>query len=95
MSTVILASGNTELPSSPITLADGETANIVATLPATYNATDEMAYMEIQWQLADLNWQTIGRLTTNMANRTAKLQDAGVYRIYRPAQANAIGAERG
>lgn len=95
MSTTILASDVTQNQSADIVLADGEVANLVAILPAAYNGPEDSAIAYVQWKTAGGAYISIGRLSDNFAERTVKLSDAGTYRVYREAQRNAIGVERG
>lgn len=95
MSSVLIAIGNTEESSVVITLADGEVANLVATIPDTYNGPEDDAVAYVQWRKADNSFVDIGRIGTAFSLRTVKLADAGDYRVLRRAQTNAMGVERG
>lgn len=94
MSTVVLAVGNTEA-SSDITLVDGDVANLVVKMPSNNSTPADRAVVAIQWKYADGTYQTIARLSSDLNMRSIKLSDAGVYRVYRAAQTNSIGVERG
>jgi hypothetical protein len=95
MATVLLAVANTAAVSADIVLADGDIANIFVDLPAGFNGPEDQATIDIEMKHVDNSYVVIGRIGTELKIRAVKITDAGTFRLNRPAQIAAIGAQRG
>ncbi len=95
MATQILANGDTEAASSPVTLADGETTILAMKDPA---GNDALLWVELQVDgdsgasPATDEWTRVGKLTPGLASAATLVAGPGTFRLYRNAGVSCGGS---